>query len=271
MKHDLAGAPDATAGLEGEPLSAEALFTSHDLLASDGLELARRYVAHLATTGVTHGLIGPRELPRLWTRHVINCAVLGEMVTAGATVVDVGSGAGLPGIPLAIARPDLDVTLLEPLERRCRWLTAVVDDLGLAPRVHVVRGRAQEVVGSLTGNVVVSRAIAPLPRLLDWCLPLVAPGGAVLAMKGDRAADELAGVEAQLKFLGVRSAKIELCGLGSVMPPVRVVKVVIPEGFHPETALELDRGDLGPGAARRDGDSGRGRSSAGPRRRRSRT
>lgn len=195
----------------------------------DGLALARRYVNHLATTGLDHGLIGPRELPRLWSRHVLNCAVLSELVPESASVVDVGSGAGLPGIPLAIARPDLQVTLLEPLDRRCRWLARVVDELGLQDRVTVRRGRAQDVVGEVRGDVVTSRAVAELTKLLRWSVPLVAPGGQVLALKGERAVDELAGAAAHLREWGVDNADIALCGVDSLEEPVRVVRVVLPD------------------------------------------
>jgi 16S rRNA (guanine527-N7)-methyltransferase len=139
-------------------------------------------------------LIGPRELPRLWERHLLNSAAIASLVPAGARVVDVGSGAGLPGIPLALARPDLTVTLLEPLARRVAFLTECVDRLGLE-RVTVVRGRAEEgpVRRELGGaDVVTARAVAPLDRLAGWCLPLLRPGGLLLAMKGSTAAEELA-------------------------------------------------------------------------------
>lgn len=163
-----------------------------DALFGERAALAERYAEILGTTGVDRGLLGPREVPRIWERHLLNCAVLGEVVPTGARVVDVGSGAGLPGVPLALARPDLAVTLLEPLLRRSIFLAEVVAELGLA--VTVVRGRAEEksVRRDIGGaDVVTSRAVAPLGRLTAWCLPLVRDGGVMLAMKGSSAADEL--------------------------------------------------------------------------------
>jgi 16S rRNA (guanine527-N7)-methyltransferase len=155
----------------------------------EAADLAARYVDLLATTGVERGLIGPRESDRLWDRHVFNSAAVADLVPPGARVVDVGSGAGLPGIPLALRRPDLRVTLLEPLLRRATFLGEAVETLGLTDRVEVVRARAEDHVQ--TYDAVLSRALAPLPRLLGWCLPLTARGGAVLALKGRTAQEEL--------------------------------------------------------------------------------
>ena len=158
---------------------------------SDALPLAERFAHLLATDGVVRGLIGPREVPRLWERHLVNCALLGLGVPRGVTVADVGSGAGLPGLVLAIGRPDLRVTLVEPLLRRTTFLTEAVEQLALA-NVEVVRDRAEALHGHRSFDVVTSRAVAPLDRLARWCLPLVAPGGRMLAMKGSSAADEVA-------------------------------------------------------------------------------
>ena len=158
------------------------------------VDAAIEYARLLATEGTVRGMIGPRELPRLWERHLLNSAAIASLVPAGARVVDVGSGAGLPGIPLALARPDLTVTLLEPLARRVAFLTECVDRLGLE-RVTVVRGRAEEgpVRRELGGaDVVTARAVAPLDKLAGWCLPLLRSGGLLLAMKGSTAAEELA-------------------------------------------------------------------------------
>jgi 16S rRNA (guanine527-N7)-methyltransferase len=158
------------------------------------VDAAAEYARLLATEGTVRGLIGPREVPRLWERHLLNSAAIASLVPAGVRVVDVGSGAGLPGIPLALARPDLTVTLLEPLARRVAFLTECVDRLGLE-RVTVVRGRAEEgpVRRDLGGaDVVTARAVAPLDKLAGWCLPLLRPGGLLLAMKGSTAAEELA-------------------------------------------------------------------------------
>ncbi|WP_420881415.1 16S rRNA (guanine(527)-N(7))-methyltransferase RsmG [Rhodococcus sp. (in: high G+C Gram-positive bacteria)] len=186
--------------------------------------LAEAYHASLASDGVVRGLIGPREVPRLWTRHVLNCGVLGELVGAGESVVDVGSGAGLPGIPLAIARPDVRVTLVEPLLRRSVYLQEVVDSLTL-DNVTVVRGRAEEpgVVKEVGGaDVVTSRAVAPLEKLARWSLPLVRVGGRMLALKGSSAAEEISRDRAVLARLGAGKLEVLECG-GNVLPVPTIV------------------------------------------------
>jgi 16S rRNA (guanine527-N7)-methyltransferase len=157
---------------------------------ADRLPLVERYADLLATAGVTRGLIGPREVPRLWDRHLVNCGLLAPLVPEGATVADLGSGAGLPGLVLALARTDLDVTLIEPMARRVAFLEEVVDSLGLES-VAVVRGRAEEWRRPERFDVVTARALAPLPRLLSWGEPLVAQGGMLLAMKGSSAQQEI--------------------------------------------------------------------------------
>jgi 16S rRNA (guanine527-N7)-methyltransferase len=148
-----------------------------------------RYVDILASDGVDRGLIGPRELGRLWERHILNSAALAQLIHSGSSVVDVGSGAGLPGIPIAVLRPDLKVTLLEPLLRRSTFLTQIVDDLGLRSRVRVVRARAED--HSDRYGVVVARALAPLEKLVGWTNPLRTPGGTILALKGEGAGGEV--------------------------------------------------------------------------------
>ncbi|MFT3860073.1 16S rRNA (guanine(527)-N(7))-methyltransferase RsmG [Micropruina sp.] len=163
----------------------------------DSYEQGRQYVDILASRGVDWGLIGPREVDRLWSRHVLNSVAIEQLINHGSSVLDVGSGAGLPGIPLAILRPDLTVTLLEPLLRRANFLTEVVDELGLAERVSVVRGRAED--QDQTYQVVTCRAVAALPKLLTWCLPLVAPHGQLLAIKGESAEQELIDVQGTLR------------------------------------------------------------------------
>lgn len=187
------------------------------------LTLAERYVGHLSSTGVEWGLIGPREVPRLWDRHVLNCAVVADLIPSEASVVDVGSGAGLPGLPLAIARPDLRVTLVEPLERRCRWLSMVIEDLGLP--VEVVRGRADEVTGNVSGDVVTARAVAALDKLARWLVPLMKPGGSVLALKGRTAADEVDKARKSLRKLKVREVEILSCGQELLEEPTTVVRL----------------------------------------------
>jgi len=193
----------------------------------DALERAVAYADLLATDGTVRGLIGPREVPRLWDRHLINSAVVGELIPPRARVIDVGSGAGLPGIPLALARPDLEVTLLEPLARRVAFLDECRERLGLA-NVAVVRGRAEEppVRRELEGaDAVTARAVAPLDRLAGWSLPLVRPGGLLLALKGEAAADELAAARHALTRAGATSAKVVRCGVGVADPPTTVVAV----------------------------------------------
>jgi 16S rRNA (guanine527-N7)-methyltransferase len=154
-------------------------------------------VSVLATRGVEWGLMGPREVPRLWERHVLNSVAIAGLIPSGATVVDVGSGAGLPGIPLAILRPDLDVVLLEPLLRRADFLTQTLEELDLGDRVRLVRGRAEE--HKHTYDVVTARAVAPLAKLLGWTTRLFLPKGELLAMKGSSAADEVAAAGGQLQ------------------------------------------------------------------------
>lgn len=190
------------------------------------LALAERYATLLAEEGVAWGLIGPREVDRVWDRHILNCAVLGELVPTGATVADIGSGAGLPGIPLALARPDLDVTLVEPLLRRTRFLDLVVGELRLE-RVRVLRGRADspQVREAAPFDVVTARAVAPLERLARWCLPLLGPTGQVLALKGAAATEELAAAAGALAELGAGEGSVHLIGESVVRPGARVVSI----------------------------------------------
>lgn len=192
----------------------------------DRYRLAERYAALLAGSGVIRGLIGPREADRLWERHLLNSAVLGELVPEGARVLDVGSGAGLPGIPLALARPDLAIVLLEPMARRAVWLREVVAALDLA--VSVRRGRAEEPwVRDECGDndVVTARAVAPLGRLAGWSLPLVAPGGRLLAIKGASAEQEVARDTGAVRAAGGGVVEIVQCGATIVQPPTTVIVV----------------------------------------------
>jgi 16S rRNA (guanine527-N7)-methyltransferase len=190
---------------------------------------AVRYAELLAEAGVQRGLIGPREVPRLWERHLLNCAVLSEVVPEGVTVCDVGSGAGLPGIPLALVREDLKITLLEPLLRRTNFLTEVVELLGL-DHVTVVRGRAEEVMGKLPPvQVVTARAVAPLDRLAGWGIPLLRPYGEMLALKGDTAEEELKAAATALSKLGATETSVLHVGEGVVDPLSTVVRVQVGE------------------------------------------
>jgi 16S rRNA (guanine527-N7)-methyltransferase len=196
----------------------------------DALPTVERFAHLLATDGVLRGLIGPREVPRLWERHLVNCGLIGEGIPERATVADIGSGAGLPGLVLAIARPDLRLTLVEPLLRRTTFLDEVVVELSL-PNVDVVRGRAEELHGKATFDAVTSRAVAPLARLARWCLPLVAPGGSMLAMKGSSAQQEIDEASPVVHKLGGRSIAIERYGAHLVDAPATVVRVRVPAEF----------------------------------------
>lgn len=191
----------------------------------DHLDRAVRYWELLKDVATVRGLIGPREVPRLWDRHVLNCAVIGEAIDQEAAVVDIGSGAGLPGIPLAIARPDLTVALVEPLLRRTTFLTEVVAELGLE-NVNVVRGRAEEkAVRKQVGgaDVVTSRAVAPLGKLMGWSLPLARVGGAVMAMKGSSAAEEIERDAQLIKKAGGGDSQIRVVGSEVLTEPTTLV------------------------------------------------
>ena len=176
------------------------------------VDLAGRYAELLTTTGIEWGLVGPGEAGRMWERHLLNCAVLAApgLIPDGVDVIDVGSGAGLPGIPLAIARPDVRVTLLEPKLRRAQFLEVAVDRLGLGSQVTVVRGRAEDGTIARTFPVVTCRAVAPLDRLVGWCEPLVAPDGQLLALKGEGASEEVAAARPVLESRGLRAEVLTL-------------------------------------------------------------
>jgi 16S rRNA (guanine527-N7)-methyltransferase len=227
-------------------LAAEALFGSR-------LPLAVEYADLLVGEGVRRGLIGPREGPRIWDRHLLNCAALarGDLIPYGAYVADVGSGAGLPGIVLAVARPDIHVVLIDSLARRGEFLTEAVSALALE-RVDVVRARAEECAGKLPpADIVTSRAVAPLERLSAWCLPLARIGGAMLAIKGASAADEIAEHRDTIRRLGGGAPVLRMAGVGILAEPVPVVEVrrlsVTPSGR---------RGDRGASGRRGERDGG---------------
>ncbi|MBM9463859.1 16S rRNA (guanine(527)-N(7))-methyltransferase RsmG [Aeromicrobium sp. YIM 150415] len=184
--------------------------------------LIEAYAQFLETAGVERGMIGPREAPRLWDRHLLNCVVVTPRIPDGSRVADVGSGAGLPGLVWAIARPDIEMTLIEPLLRRTRFLDEAVERLGLS-NVVIDRRRAEDV--DLRFDVVTARAVAALGKLGRWCLPLVAPGGALLAMKGSSASDELEAARADLVRLGARTMVVETYGDDVLEVPTTVVEV----------------------------------------------
>ena len=203
--------------------------TAADLLAAekifgDRLDLARRYVEHLETSGIERGLIGPREIPRLWGRHVLNCAVIESEIAHGSHVADVGSGAGLPGLCLAIARPDLELTLIEPLERRVIWLQEVVDDLGL-DNVTVMRTRAELAVGLVKADVVTARAVSALSKLAGLTIPLLDGKGELVAIKGRSAEEEIEKAAKVIRKLGGVQTSVVLCGAELLEEPTTVVKV----------------------------------------------
>jgi 16S rRNA (guanine527-N7)-methyltransferase len=203
--------PDAAVADDAVPQPPEAAAAVFGAALPDAV----RYVAMLAGDGVVRGLIGPREVPRLWERHVLNSAAMAEAVPPGARLVDVGSGAGLPGIPLGLARPDLTITLVEPMARRVEFLTDVTTALG-APWA-VVRGRAEErsvlrAVGPV--DVVTARAVAPLPRLVGWCRGLLRPGTQLIALVGARAAAEVPALVPELEAAGMRDVHVRAVGVG---------------------------------------------------------
>lgn len=201
---------------------------ARDVFGSSRLGQAEKYAHMLANDGVVRGLIGPREAPRLWDRHLLNCAVLQEAIPDGASVCDIGSGAGLPGLVLAIARPDLRITLVEPLLRRTTFLDEVVAELSLT-NVIVRRGRAEDLAEDLgerhSFDVVTSRAVAPLERLLGWSMPLVAPNGALVAMKGSSVADEIAASRATLRKLGCADPEVLVLGEESLHHSTHALRV----------------------------------------------
>lgn len=204
-------------GLAEAPPAARQVF-------GDRLEVARRYAELLADVGVERGLMGPHEVARLWERHLLNSAAVGELIGSAERVVDVGSGAGLPGIPLALARSDLAVTLVEPMWRRTEFLREAVDVLGLD--LAIVRGRAGDPgVGAEVGevDVAVSRAVGSLDKLTRWCMPLIRPGGWMLAIKGERAEEEVGEQRRVMASLGADGVRVMRCGVDYLEPPATVV------------------------------------------------
>jgi 16S rRNA (guanine527-N7)-methyltransferase len=227
-----AGGPEVppVAALRAAPESAAALFGPR-------LASAQRYAEVLGTAGVERGLLGPREVDRIWDRHILNSAAVAELLGRGDRIIDIGSGAGLPGIPLAIARPDLEVVLLEPLLRRSEFLTEVVDELGLA--VEVVRGRAEErPVRNRFGDrdAAVSRAVAALDKLTKWSMPLLRHDGRMLAIKGERAAEEVDRYRRVMTASGAADVRVVTCGANYLRPPATVVSARRAKPPHPKSA-----------------------------------
>ena len=203
---------------ETEPMAAADIFGLQ-------LELARAYTDRLAKDSETFGLLGPRELPRIWGRHVINSALLSELVPAGSKVADIGSGAGLPGIPMAIAQPNAHFTLIEPMERRSGWLQQVIDDLGIK-NADVIRARAEEVQRT-DFDIATARAVAALDKLLKLLTPLIrgSEGKTVLAMKGSRAPEEILDAKKRLELLGFGAPEIITLGQGRAPETATVVRI----------------------------------------------
>lgn len=215
MKHDT----DETGLPERPPPVAAEIFGNR-------LPIAEHFAHLLAETGVSHGLIGPRETPRLWDRHLLNCGAVESVLPHRTRVVDVGSGAGLPGLVLAIARPDLDLVLVEPMLRRTTWLETAVGELSLG-NVQVLRGRAQEFWGKLRAPVVTARAVARIGELSAWCLPLLDGDGRLLALKGASAERELGEDELAVRRAGGVASQLIVLGEDVLPKPTRLLEVRI--------------------------------------------
>ena len=203
---------------EAEPESAKAIFGIQ-------IEKARAFAQKLANDSDDLGLLGPRELDRLWSRHILNSAVVAETVKAGDLVADVGSGAGLPGIPMAIALPEAHFVLIEPMERRSSWMLEVIEELGLT-NVEVRRARAEEIL-DLKFDIVTARAVAALDKLLRLTVHLLKPGGSLIALKGSKAAEEIEAAKRLQKKLGIASFEIQICGEKFLAEPTSVVKTTL--------------------------------------------
>lgn len=208
---------------EATPQLADSERNAAQTLFGDRLALAERYVEHLCTTGIEHGLLGPREVPRMWSRHVLNCAVLGTVLEAGVNVADVGSGAGLPGLAVAIARPDIEMTLIEPMERRVDWLSAVIADLGL-DNVQVIRARAEEVTDEVMADVVTARAVSALKKLIPLTVPLLDDDGQLLLLKGRSAGEEIEAASKVIKKHRLRTPEVLVLGADLLEEPTTVVR-----------------------------------------------
>jgi 16S rRNA (guanine527-N7)-methyltransferase len=203
---------------EAEPESANAIFGPQ-------IEKARAFTQKLANDSDDLGLLGPRELDKLWSRHILNSAVVSETVKAGDLVADVGSGAGLPGIPMAIALPEAHFVLIEPMERRSNWMLDVIEELGLT-NVEVRRSRAEEVL-DLKFDIVTARAVAALDKLLRLTVHLLKPGGSLIALKGSKAAEEIEAARKLQNRLGIASFEIQICGEKFLAEPTSVVKTTL--------------------------------------------
>jgi len=205
--------------LEAEPAVAASLF-------GDQIDGARSFANELARRGEELGLIGPLELPRLWTRHILNSALVAPLLHAGASVGDVGSGAGLPGLVLAIARPDVSMTLIEPMERRTDWLRAEADRLELE-NVTVLRARAEDAADALVLDQVTARAVSALSKLIPLTVPLVRSGGQLILMKGARVDDEVAAARKVILRNRLEDVEVLELGVGVVEETTRVFRATV--------------------------------------------
>lgn len=222
-----------------EPSSAASVFGA-------GLPRARQYVELLVGPGTVRGLIGPSEAERVWTRHLLNCAVAATAIPADARVVDIGSGAGLPGIPMALARPDLSIDLVETLHRRAAFLDEVIAELALGEQCRVTRGRAEDVSDLVGGaDVVTARAVAPLAKLAAWSAPLLRAGGLFIALKGQSATDEVERDRAAVARAGIVDLRVEEISADGVDEATIVVI-----GRRDDTAERGETGDRGAGRSR---------------------
>lgn len=203
--------------VEERPEFAATLFGDH-------LDAAERYAEHLATTGVEWGLIGPRELPRLWTRHILNCGVAASLLEPGDVVGDIGSGAGLPGIPWALARPDASFVLIESMERRVEWLRMVVQDLGLE-NVRIVRARVEDLVDEEMFTVVTARAVKAMTTLIEWSVPILGPEGRILAIKGASVQAELDKAARLIRKRRLQGPTVHSLGADDLPTPTTVVEL----------------------------------------------
>ncbi|PXA77042.1 16S rRNA (guanine(527)-N(7))-methyltransferase RsmG [Auritidibacter sp. NML100628] len=211
----------AISGLKAQPVWVQDA-VSH--FYDDAGDIAQRYVNHLVTTGVEWGLLGPREIPIMWERHVLNCVATEALFPSGVLVADVGSGAGLPGVALAIARPDVQFVLIEPLERRVGWLVDVIADLDL-PNVDVIRARAEQVVETLDVDVVTARAVSALKSLVPLTAPLLHGEGELIALKGRSAPDEINRARKVLQKYRAENVEVLTCGKEWLETPTTVVRV----------------------------------------------
>jgi 16S rRNA (guanine527-N7)-methyltransferase len=221
-----ADGPDAGSSAAEEPLVAPVAPSAATIVFGNRLPVAEQFAAILADTGVSHGLIGPREVPILWERHILNCAVAEDSFPQGVAVVDVGSGAGLPGLALAIARPDLHLHLVEPMLRRTTWLSDTIAGLGL-DNCTVHRGRAEEFNGVLRVPWATARAVARIDKLARWTFPLLEDGGTLVALKGSSAREELDAATPVLRRLGMSGAEVRTHGVDLLEVPTTTLELTV--------------------------------------------